>query len=77
LSGKACGLDYPEYPFIYFPIIHPDYYNYTTCVKECPQFEGLQFPIIECKTNHLIRSCERNCFNFDFSDPASLTSFPP
>jgi hypothetical protein len=33
---KACGLDYPDYPYIYFPILSPDYYNYTVCVKECP-----------------------------------------
>jgi hypothetical protein len=54
LLEKACGLDYPEYPFIYFPILSPNYYNYTTCVKECPSFDGLNFSTIQCKTNHLI-----------------------
>ena len=36
IIGKACKLDYPDYPYIYFPILHPNFYNYTTCVKSCP-----------------------------------------
>lgn len=49
------------------------------CVRECPRFEGLLGapPALDCRTNHLITSCARNCLDFNFSDPASLLRFPP
>lgn len=42
-DGKGCGIDYPEYPFIYFASPHSDvFFKFiqslfvTTCVKKCP-----------------------------------------
>lgn len=79
--GKACSLDYADYPYIYFPILHPAFYNYTTCVKSCPS--NFTTPV-ECQTNKLIKSCtkyvpphyHRNCFNFDFTSSTSMTAYP-
>lgn len=35
-EGKGCGVDYPDYPYIYF--VSPEYDNLwrTVCVKNCP-----------------------------------------
>lgn len=54
--GLACGIDYPDYDYLYFPILHPDYYNHTVCVKNCPKGISLfnNLKSLECKTNHLI-----------------------
>ena len=55
---KACGLDYPDYPYLYFPILSEGYFNHTVCVKECPKLESINKKIqLDCQTNSLIRSC--------------------
>jgi hypothetical protein len=40
----ACGLDvgYINYKYLYFWLPLPNYLNKTTCVKECPTFEGTE-----------------------------------
>ena len=56
---RACGLDYPEYPYIYFPILHPDYYNHTVCVASCPENVSFlaQPSSLACQPNALVPSC--------------------
>lgn len=71
MLGKACGLDYPDYPVIYFPILLPDYYNHTVCIKSCPtnvSWPGEQPASLPCQTNSNVTSCVTNCGNFNFSD---------
>ena len=35
-SNKSCGIDYPDYPYLYWPVPLPDQLNRTTCVESCP-----------------------------------------
>lgn len=78
IQERACGLDLPDYPYIYFPILLPDKYNYTVCVRECPVFEGTNWPDnISCANNSAVPSCNRNCFDYDFSNASTLKNFPP
>jgi hypothetical protein len=33
---RACGVDYPDFPFIYFAYPSEKYLHRTVCVKQCP-----------------------------------------
>ena len=62
-EGKGCGVDYPDYPLIYF--VAPNYdVTYvlfqtlwrTVCVKSCPV--GTE-TTLDCQTNKYIASCKK------------------
>ena len=53
-DGKGCGVDYPNYPYIYFASPHADSLWVTVCVSACPK-EG--DTILKCQTNSVVKSC--------------------
>lgn len=51
-SGKICGVDYPQFPYLYFPqapLIHA-----RICVSVCPTLSTLAVP---CATNSVVTTC--------------------
>ena len=56
-DGKACGLNYPNYPYIYFP--SPQYNSLwvTTCVSQCPTSNTAT---VNCQPNSVVKSCAPN-----------------
>ena len=60
-DGKGCGVDYPEYPYIYFASPHRDVQFslmkslwVTVCVKSCPK-AGDSYLV--CQPNSLVKTC--------------------
>ena len=36
-DGKFCGIDYPDYPYLYYQDIdHAVWFPWAVCVRECP-----------------------------------------
>ncbi|CAD8120069.1 unnamed protein product [Paramecium sonneborni] len=79
-DGNACDLDLPDYPLLFFPIIHPDYYNKTVCVERCPANTS---DSVKCQINKNITSCPRDCTKvsvdtsatFDFTSIDSMKNY--
>ncbi len=47
-DGKGCGVDYPEYPYIYFASPHPDvfFYQHKVVIRNnmCKEMPSSQRP---------------------------------
>lgn len=56
-SGNQCGKDLDaaeDYPYIYWPYPIPGYFDWTVCVKDCPDDYD---DTVECKTNEKFENC--------------------
>ncbi len=53
-DGKGCGVDYPNYPYIYFVSPHADSLWVTVCVSACP-VDGDK--VLKCQPNSVVKSC--------------------
>lgn len=53
-DGKGCGIDYKDYPYIYFASPHVDSLWVTVCVSQCP-VKGDK--VLKCKPNSVVKSC--------------------
>jgi len=53
-DGKGCGLDYPNYPYIYFASPHADSLWVTVCVSKCPIQTDT---VLACQPNSLVKTC--------------------
>ena len=56
-DGKGCGVDYPDYPYIYFASPHADSLWVTVCVSACPTESDSS---LKCQTNSVVTSCNPN-----------------
>lgn len=78
--GNACDLDLTGYPLLYFPIVHPDYYNMTLCVDRCPKSTS---DVVACSKNKNLTTCPRDCTKvttdtsatFDFTSISSMSTY--
>lgn len=53
-DGKGCGVDYPDYPYIYFASPSIDSLWVTVCVSECPKAGDSS---LKCQTNSVVNTC--------------------
>lgn len=60
MVDKACGVDYPEYPLVYFATPDSRYLYRTVCVRECPmESPAAALPsALDCQPNSEVTSCE-------------------
>jgi len=58
-DGKMCGVDigYEDYPYLYFPMPHPDHLTRTVCLKTCPTSVN---DLVQCHLNSAYRT---NCLS--------------
>ena len=53
-DGKGCGIDYKDYPYIYFASPHSDSLWVTVCVQKCPKQGDT---VLICQPNSVVTSC--------------------
>lgn len=60
-DGKGCGIDYPDFPYIFFASPHHDVQKLeiqslwvTTCVSECPKGGDA---MLKCMPNSVVTTC--------------------
>jgi hypothetical protein len=53
-DGKGCGIDYPQYPYIYFASPHVDSLWVTVCVSACPVGSDTA---LKCQPNSVVTGC--------------------
>ncbi len=66
--GRSCGIDLPDYPYIYFATPTKGYLNRTTCVKKCPVYanETMRETLnLDCVPNKIVQSCIRSDVEID------------
>ncbi|KAM3134855.1 hypothetical protein pb186bvf_013024 [Paramecium bursaria] len=75
-NGSACGIDYPNFPYLYWALPYGQYYNRTTCVQFCPNYTtSQQAPVtLTCQTNKLVTSCLSKCLQSSDLSVSNLES---